>query len=307
MAAAGFAPMDVEGSSQEEDVAAYFPHGEKAVTEVLEGQLTFLSHVRRYEEQYPGCHILQQNLVWKYDFLRCFLSCLDEAELSTVAAEIRDVSHLSFNHGSWAVKTHDDRTVLGKYMEFSLDGFQRTSVKPFDWHPRKFFSFLMANSKGRFNIWVAPVALTFDRFFDWDFHISISATQGHTRVPEQVSEISLGERLSIERCRKLGMIFHATDNANYESIREQGLVLEATRASWQKHRLAVHFVYAGGVTSPGPGTVVKYGPYVFYCNLDYENYLNHGHELYLTDNGVVLAYKSIAPMYLTFHYRPPHE
>ena len=107
------------------------------------------------------------------------------------------------------------------------------------------------------------MALTFDRFFDWDFHISISATQGHTRVPEQVSEISLGERLSIERCRKLGMIFHATDNANYESIREQGLVLEATRASWQKHRLAVHFVYAGGVTSPGLGTVVKYGPYVF--------------------------------------------
>ena len=192
-------------------------------------------------------------------------------------------------------------------MEFSLEGFQRTSVKPFDWHPRKFFSFLMANSKGRFNIWVAPVALTFDRFFDWDFHISISATQGHTRVPEQVSEISRGERLSIERCRKLGMIFHATDNANYEGIRERGLVLEATRASWQKHRLAVHFVYAGGVTSPGPGTVVKYGPYVFYCNLDYENYLNHGHELYLTDNGVVLAYQSIAPMYLTFHYRPPHE
>eukprot|EP00439_Symbiodinium_sp_Y106_P004604 s15785_g1.t1 len=103
------------------------------------------------------------------------------------------------------------------------------------------------------------------------------------------------------------MIFHATDNANYEGIRERGLVLEPTRASWQKHRLAVHFVYAGGVTSPGPGTVVKYGPYVFYCNLDYENYLNHGHELYLTDNGVVLAYQSIAPMYLTFHYRPPHE
>ena len=85
------------------------------------------------------------------------------------------------------------------------------------------------------------------------------------------------------------MIFHATDNANYEGIRERGLVLEATRAT-----------RAGGVTSPGPGTVVKYGPCVFYCNLDYESYLNHGHELYLTDNGVVLAYQSIAPMYLTF-------
>ena len=30
-------------------------------------------------------------------------------------------------------------------------------------------------------------------------------------------------------------------------------------------------------------------------------------KLYLTDNGVVLSYESIAPMYLTFHYRPPHE
>ena len=29
--------------------------------------------------------------------------------------------------------------------------------------------FLAANSKGRFSIWVAPVALTFSRFFDWDF------------------------------------------------------------------------------------------------------------------------------------------
>ena len=90
-----------------------------------------------------------------------------------MTTEIRDVSNLSYNHGSWAVKTskamsrilrHDERTVLGKYMECSLEGFQRTSVRPYDWHPRKFFSFLMANSKGRFNIWVAPVALTFGRF-----------------------------------------------------------------------------------------------------------------------------------------------
>ena len=310
-------PDDVPRHPGHQDVTAYFPHGEKAVTDLLEGQLAFLSHVRLYEENHPGTHILQQNLVSKYEFLRYFLGCLDEPELATVTTEIRDVSNLSYNHGSWAVKTskamsrilrHDERTVLGKYMECSLEGFQRTSVRPYDWHPRKFFSFLMANSKGRFNIWVAPVALTFGRFLDWDFHIGVSATQGHSRVPDQVSEISRGERLSIERCRKLGMIFHATDNANYEgSIREKGLVLEATRASWQRHRLAIHFVYAGGVTSPGPGTAIKYGPYVFYCNLDYESYLNHGHELYLTDNGVVLSYESIAPMYLTFHYRPPHK
>ena len=61
-------------------------------------------------------------------------------------------------------------------------------------------------------------------------------------------------------------------------------------------RVAIHLVYAGGVTSPGPGTYIRYGPYIFYCNLDYESYLNHGHELYLTDNGVVLTYESIGWM-----------
>ena len=49
--------------------------------------MTFLSHVRLYEENHPGIHILQQNLVWKYEFLRCFLGCLDEAELATVTTD----------------------------------------------------------------------------------------------------------------------------------------------------------------------------------------------------------------------------
>ena len=53
--------------------------------------------------------------------------------------------------------------------------------------------------------------------------------------------------------------------------------------------------------------MIKYGNYMFYAQLDYVSYLQHGHELYLTSNGVVLAYKNIAPMYLTHHYRPPHE
>ena len=52
---------------------------------------------------------------------------------------------------------------------------------------------------------------------------------------------------------------------------------------------------------------LKYGPNVFYAKLDVESFFNHGHDLFLTDNGVVLCYEDIAPMYLTFHYRPPHE
>ena len=82
MASLKIKPDDVPRHPGHQDVTAYFPHGEKAVTDLLEGQLAFLSHVRLYEENHPGTHILQQNLVWKYEFLRCFLGCLDEAELA---------------------------------------------------------------------------------------------------------------------------------------------------------------------------------------------------------------------------------
>ena len=111
------------------------------------------------------------------------------------------------------------------------------------------------------------MALTFSRFFDWDFAIGIGAIQGHTRIPEGVSEEALGEKLTIERCEQLGFIFHASHNSNYNSIREIGLLLEAVRHSGQSSRLAIHFVYAGGSISPGPGTVIKYGScsYMFYA------------------------------------------
>ena len=135
----------------------------------------------------------------------------------------------------------------------------------------------MANSKGRFSLWVAPMAVVFDRFFDWDFDISVGALQGHTRIPGNVAEEALGERLTAERCRQLGMIFHASHNSNYESIRERGLLLNAVRSSGQRHRQAIHFVFAGGEASPGPGTVIKFGNYMFYVKLDFESFLNHGH------------------------------
>ena len=124
--------------------------------------------------------------------------------------------------------------------------------------------------------------------------------------PRTLAEEALGERLTADRCRQLGMIFHASHNSNYESIRERGLLLTAVRSIGQRHRQAIHFVYAGGEASPGPGTVIKYGNYMFYAKLDFESFLNHGHESYLTSNGVVLSYADVAPMHLTFHYRPPH-
>ena len=38
---------------------------------------------------------------------------------------------------------------------------------------------------------------------------------------------------------------------------------------------------------------------IFYAQHDYNTFLEHGNELYLTANGVVLSYKDVAPMYLT--------
>ena len=237
--------------------------------------------------------------------------------MDEISSEIDNVFRLRSSPNSWPVRTskamsralrHEIGDRLGKYLEASLEQLDaNSSIRPFSWEPRKFFSFLMANSKGRFQTWVAPVACSFKRFLDWDFFVGVSAIQGHSRMPEQVSTIAQGEKLTLARARELGYIFHAADNASYESIKENGLLIQATRKGWQKHRVAIHFTYAGGTESPGPGTVIRYGHNVFYAKLDVESFFNHGHDLFLTDNGVVLCYGSIAPMYLSFHYRPPHE
>ncbi|OLQ07461.1 hypothetical protein AK812_SmicGene9143 [Symbiodinium microadriaticum] len=96
-----------------------------------------------------------------------------------------------------------------------------------------------------------------------------------------VSDIAQGERLTQQWAMELGFIFHASENHNYESIKRDGLLLRATRQGWQRHRMAIHFVYAGGSASPGPGTVVRYGSNIFYAQFDIGTFLKHGHELFL--------------------------
>ena len=295
-----------------EEVSAYFPFGETAVTDLIEGQLAFLHHVRNYEEAHPGTRFLQRNLCWKIEFLNCCIGSLPKEQLDEISSEISEVVQLGGTPNSWAVRNsktmsralrHELGQRLGKYLEASMEQLDKsTSLRPFNWEPRKFFAFLMANSKGRFQTWIAPVACSFKRFLDWDFAIGISAIQGHSRMPEQVSTVAQGEKLTLARARELGYIFHAAENANYESIKSDGLLIRATRKGWQKHRVAIHLTYAGGTESPGPGTVIRYGANVFYAKLDIDTFFNHGHDLFLTDNGVVLCYEDIAPMYLTFHY-----
>ncbi|CAE7937795.1 unnamed protein product [Symbiodinium necroappetens] len=169
-----------------QSVSAYFPFGETAVTNLIEGQLAFLHHVRNYEEQ------------------------LDE-----IAASVEEVTALKGQPNGWAVKNskslshalrHNQQLKLGKFLEASIEQLDEfTSLRPFRWEPRKFFASLMANSKGRFQTGIAPMACSFSRFLDWDFSIGISAIQGHSRMPEQVADIAQGERLTAQRLRSLDL------------------------------------------------------------------------------------------------------
>ncbi|CAE7518267.1 unnamed protein product [Symbiodinium necroappetens] len=203
------------------------------------------------------------------------LGSLSSADVNELEQDIRDISDMRGHQSSWAVKSsenlsgtlcHNERFKLGTYMELSLEELQQSKVRPFDWNPRKIVAFVMANSKGRFQVWLHPAALVFDRFISWGFDSGIS------RLPEQAKKHR--ERVS-SRVRQRGCIFHATENANYESIRNCGLVLQATKQSWQQHRRAIRFVYTGGLEFPGSRTVIRYGRNIFYAMLEVEAVFNH--------------------------------
>ena len=149
--------------------------------------------------------------------------------------------------------------------------------------------------------------LDYDDVPSIDWYISLSAVQGHSRVSDVADPSTLGEPLTLDRCRALGYIFHATHNKNWEGVRDQGLALGHTREEGQSSRLAIHMVYAGGSEAPKHGTHIQYGKYIFCCNVKYEELLNEGGALFLADNGVVLSYNTIPAKYLTFHTRPQHE
>ena len=290
-----------------EEVSAYFPFGETAVNDLIEGQLAFLHHVRSYEEAHPGTRFFAKEpfpgrLSFSTAALEAFLksswmrSPLRSLKSSGLAA--RPTRGLSATarlclvlFGTSLVKSWAN---IWKHLWSSwtttrpcgLSTGSRGSFSPSSWRTAR------AVSRRGLHLLLAPLSA----FWDWDFTIGISAIQGHSRMPEQVSTVAQGEKLTLARARELGHIFHAAENANYESIKSDGLLIRATRKGWQKHRVAIHLTYAGGTESPGPGTVIRYGANVFYAKLDVESFFNHGHDLFLTDNGVVLCYEDIAPM-----------
>ena len=107
----------------------------------------------------------------------------------------------------------------------------------------------------------------------------------------------------------MGYIFHASPNVNYDSIDAHGLVLSpySHGIGHEKGRVGVHFVYAGGVTQPRHGTVIRKGRDIHYWNLNYWKFLQDGFQLRGTPNGVVLAMSDVPRVYLEPLYTTPPE
>ncbi|CAE7337687.1 GIP [Symbiodinium sp. CCMP2456] len=136
---------------------------------------------------------------------------------------------------------------------------------------------------------------------DWSGNTSSCAAVG-CRSANELSEIAVGianvtklrydhGSWSVRASKTFSGVLKHNDRfalRNFMVLRLEELQ-KIQQQSWQKHRKAIHFAHAGGDVSPGPGTVVKYGPYMFYAKLDVESLFAHGHELYLTDNGVVVS------------------
>ena len=143
----------------------------------------------------------------------------------------------------------------------------------------------MANSKDRFQVWLSPEALVFDRFLSWDFDVGISANRGSGA--QSPSRTSLQSRPGAEthpwRGADSSAIFSMPPITQTMSL--FGTMAWFCQPQGSPGRSTVHFVYAGSSKSPGPGTVIKYGSYVFYAKLGVESFFAHGHELHVTDNG----------------------
>ena len=246
-----------------ERVSAYFPFGEIAVTDLIEGQLAFLHHVRSYD---PGTRLLQRNLCWKIEFLNCCLGSLPKEQLDEISAGINEVVQLGGQPNSWAVRNskalsralrHTASLKLGKYLEASIEQLDSaTSLRPFNWEPRKFFAFLVANSKGRFQTWIAPVACSFKSSESQRSRDTVACPSRSRTSPRSHTGPGSGAGIYIPRRGEPQLL--------YESIKSDGLLLRVTPKEWQRHRVAIHLTYAGGSESPGPGTVTRYGANIFF-------------------------------------------
>ena len=159
---------------------------------------------------------------------------------------------------------------------------------------------LACNDKARFIFNIFPENMIPAGVEVLGFHIKVRAVQGHSSLPRNYDPSALGELLDLKKCVILGNIFHASSNVNYDSINAHGLVLSPFfhGLGHEKGRVGARFVYAGGVTHPRHGTVIRKGRDIHYWNLDCRKFLQDGFQLRGTPNGVALATSDVPGSYL---------
>ena len=186
--------------------------------------------------------------------LAYFLGAVSQGQL-TIMKQLGDEAYAAglADKNCWQVRTskrliyllhHSKDTSLGRYNDALFENIDR-DLQAFRWAPHKILGFLLGNTKSRFTVHAQLRRLDYDDVPSIDWYISLSAVQGHSRVSDIADPSTLGEPLTLDRCRALGYVFHATHNKNWESIRDKGLALGHTREEGQSSRLAIHMAYAG--------------------------------------------------------------
>ena len=209
---------------------------EETLLYLLEGQMAFMEEVMKYEKEANRSYFSSM-AKWKCGIVKYFLGCCTGEELNEWTRQIASLKQLQYDHQSWvvrysktlsAVTRHGDSRKMGKLLEIPIGELVCTKANPYRMEPHTFLSLILSSSKGRFCLYFAPSRCAYDSLRDFDFEICIAAIQGHSRVPDHVSAEAMGHQLTIEECRNLGFIFHASKYDNYNSIVERGLLLEGT-------------------------------------------------------------------------------
>lgn len=164
-----------------------------------------------------------------------------------------------------------------------------------------FAAFLYANNKGRFMIHIHLMDLWFPerRPPKGALMVRMGAFQGHSNHTQDPNAVH--HPLTMIEAKSLGWIYHTTSTQYQHSILRYGL---QTRG-----RDAIHFMYYNdngpGYTPMGPGTREprNYGSETVYFVLN-PKYFDVGY-LYLTQNGIVLAYQDVPAEYLSCRYQKP--
>ena len=213
--------------------------------EILEGQVALVHHIMAFEEANPAVHILAPRQKWKATFLAYFLGAVSQGQL-TIMKQLGDEAYAAglADQNCWHVRTskrliyllrHSKDTSLGRYNDALFENIDR-DLQAFRWAPHKILGFLLGNTKSRFTVHVQLRRLDYDDVPSIDWYISRSAVQGHSRVSDIADPSTLGEPLTLDRCRALGYIFHATHNKNWEQQVVSGRdVLERKAFPWERN------------------------------------------------------------------------